>query len=127
MPIPVFPLVGSISTVSPGRIFPSRSAPSIIASPMRSFTLAIGLAHSIFATTRAPQPAVTRVNSTIGVPPISSVTFAAIFIVCPSLSPTREAYPFAERVRVTCATSPRTTPQSWVPHFIARTCAMSGM
>src|SRR5437660_1777937 len=37
-PMPVFPDVGSTITDSPGRMRPSRSAASIIASAMRSFT-----------------------------------------------------------------------------------------
>ena len=39
--MPVLPLVGSTITVS-GPIVPSRSAASIIATPMRSLTLAPG-------------------------------------------------------------------------------------
>ena len=38
--MPVLPLVGSMSTVLPGWIFPSRSASAIMLTPMRSFTLA---------------------------------------------------------------------------------------
>ena len=37
--MPVLPLVGSISTVLPGWIFPARSASLIMLTPMRSFTL----------------------------------------------------------------------------------------
>ena len=36
--MPVLPDVGSITVVTPGSISPSRSAASIIATPMRSFT-----------------------------------------------------------------------------------------
>ena len=58
--MPVLPLVGSISTVLPGVIFPSRSAASIMANPMRSFTLLAGLRLSSLATTVAVAPSVTR-------------------------------------------------------------------
>jgi len=48
--------------VLPGRIIPSRSAASIIATPMRSFTLAAGFCDSSLATTRAATPLVTFVE-----------------------------------------------------------------
>ncbi len=79
--MPVLPLVGSTITVLPGRASPSRSAASIMASPMRSLTLLAGLRLSSFATMRAGTPAVTRWSSTRGVRPISSVTFLAICMV----------------------------------------------
>ena len=50
--MPVFPLVGSIMTV-PAVILPSRSPASIMATPMRSLTDAIGLRLSSFANTVA--------------------------------------------------------------------------
>ncbi len=49
-PMPVLPLVGSTMTES-WLISPSLSAASIMASPMRSFTLARGLNDSSLATT----------------------------------------------------------------------------
>jgi len=70
--------------VLPGRIIPSRSAASIIATPMRSFTLAAGFCDSSLATTRAATPLVTVLSATSGVLPISLVTSLAIFIVDPS-------------------------------------------
>src|SRR5580698_2411378 len=76
--IPVLPLVGSIRMVSPGLIRPAFSALSIMANPMRSFTLAAGFRLSSLATTVAGKPADTRFRRTKGVRPISSVTFAAI-------------------------------------------------
>ena len=51
--MPVFPLVGSTSTLFPGWIAPSRSAASIMARPIRSFTLFAGFWPSSFATIRA--------------------------------------------------------------------------
>ena len=41
--MPVLPLVGSMSTVLPGVILPAFSAASIMAKPMRSFTLDSGV------------------------------------------------------------------------------------
>ena len=79
--MPVLPLVGSISTVWPGRIFPARSASLIMLTPMRSFTLLHGFWLSSLATTVAFAPAVTLLSRTSGVCPISSVTSLAIFIV----------------------------------------------
>ncbi len=80
--IPVLPLVGSRMMVS-GRSSPACSAASIIATPMRSFTLLAGLKNSSLATTCAVAPSVTRRSRTSGVFPISSVTSAAIRIACP--------------------------------------------
>src|ERR1019366_1773834 len=71
--MPVLPLVGSTSTVS-GPIRPSRSAASIIDTPIRSLTLEAGLNISSLATTPATHPALTRFNRTKGVPPTSPVT-----------------------------------------------------
>src|SRR5688572_28215548 len=51
--MPVFPLVGSTRVVSPGRIRPSRSAASIMASATRSFTDPPGLRYSHFPQTAA--------------------------------------------------------------------------
>ena len=82
-PMPVLPLVGSIRTVLPGVILPSRSAASIMARPMRSFTLLAGLRLSSLTTTVAGAPSVTRFSWTRGVLPIRSVIFFAMFIVSP--------------------------------------------
>src|SRR5580658_8656942 len=76
--MPVLPLVGSIIVVTPGLILPAFSAASIIAKPMRSFTLETGFWLSSLATTVAGSPAATRFNLTSGVCPISSVTSAAM-------------------------------------------------
>jgi len=80
-PIPVFPLVGS-TIVPPGRRSPARSAASIIARPMRSFTEPPGFSISSFARTSGwwlsgPRSRVTRVNRTSGVWPTSSRTDVA--------------------------------------------------
>ena len=69
----MFPDVGS-TIVPPGRSFPSRSAASIIGSPMRSFTEPPGFMYSSFATTCAGRPCATRSSRTMGVPPTSSST-----------------------------------------------------
>ena len=73
IPIPVFPLVGSIN-VAPGLINPFFSASSIIFFAIRSFTLPAGLKNSTFATTLASKPSFSSicVNSTNGVFPIKS-------------------------------------------------------
>ena len=47
--MPVLPEVGSISTVLPGLILPWASSASIIETPMRSLTEAIGLKNSSLA------------------------------------------------------------------------------
>src|SRR5579883_292022 len=75
-PIPVLPLVGS-TIVAPGRSRPSRSAASIIASAMRSFTLPAGLSDSNLPKTCAPPGGTTRCSRTSGVLPISSSTLSA--------------------------------------------------
>jgi len=68
--IPVLPLVGSSTMVS-GPSRPPRSAASIMATPIRSFTLPAGLKDSSLATTCAAAPSVTRRSRTSGVLPIS--------------------------------------------------------
>src|SRR5262245_37890460 len=78
--IPVFPLVGSTITVSPGVMSPSRSAASIIESPIRSFTLAAGFWLSSLATICGRTPAATRFRRTSGVRPTSSQTLLAMFM-----------------------------------------------
>jgi hypothetical protein len=58
--MPVLPDVGSMMMVLPGVIFPARSAASIIAAPMRSFTLQTGFIDSSLASTSALPGVVTR-------------------------------------------------------------------
>src|SRR3954470_5379776 len=70
--MPVLPLVGSTMTVSRS-IFPSRSADSIIATPMRSFTLESGLKNSHLHRTVASVLGMMRLIRTSGVPPMVSV------------------------------------------------------
>ena len=67
--MPVLPLVGSMMMV-PGLIFPSRSAASIIARPMRSLTLPSGLRFSSFAAIVAPALPAMRLSRTSGVWPM---------------------------------------------------------
>ena len=58
--MPVLPLVASTIVVRPGSMRPSRSAASIIATPMRSLTLPPGLNASSLpnsSTPSAPSPA----------------------------------------------------------------------
>src|SRR5262245_43963883 len=77
-PMPVLPLVGSM-IVPPGRKSPSRSACSIMARQMRSFTLPPGFAASSFAQISACRSASSgrRDTRTTGVDPIrSSVVLA---------------------------------------------------
>ena len=70
--MPVLPLVGSMMTVSV-LILPSRSAASIMATPMRSLTDHSGLKFSSLATTVASQPSATRRSRTSGVLPMVCV------------------------------------------------------
>src|SRR5216684_6556233 len=79
--MPVLPLVGSISTFSPGAIRPAFSASRIMLTPMRSLTLLQGFWLSSLASTVALQPWVTLFSFTRGVQPISSVTSFAIFMI----------------------------------------------
>jgi hypothetical protein len=67
---PVLPPVYS-TTVVPGSSRPSRSAPSIIASAMRSFIDPVGLRYSSFTQISAPSGGI-RCNRTSGVLPIAS-------------------------------------------------------
>ena len=93
----MFPLVGSRTIVS-GPISPSFSAASIIATPMRSFTLWAGLKYSSFATTVAAAPSVTRLRRTSGVLPISCDMSSAILTVChPSSRRLRSPEPRPEK------------------------------
>jgi hypothetical protein len=68
---PVLPPVYS-TTVSPGEIRPSRSAPSIIASAIRSFIDPVGLQYSSFSQSSAPFAGAQLLMRTSGVFPIAS-------------------------------------------------------
>src|SRR6478672_11577090 len=70
-PTPVLPEVGS-TIVPPGFSFPSRSACSIIARPIRSLTEPPGLRNSSLARIRACPGGESRSSLTIGVPPTRS-------------------------------------------------------
>src|SRR4029453_12442228 len=72
-PIPVLPLVGS-TTMAPGLSTPRRSASSIMATAMRSFTLPPGLSDSSLPSTVAPPGRGMWFSRTRGVAPISSST-----------------------------------------------------
>ncbi len=67
--MPVLPLVASTIVVRPGSIRPSRSAASIIATPIRSLTEPPGLNISSFAKIWPCVPGASRVSCTIGVRP----------------------------------------------------------
>ena len=73
--MPVLPEVGSTSVVLPGVILPDASSASIIETPMRSLTLAIGLKNSSLASRLATMPfcAANLSRRTSGVSPIVSV------------------------------------------------------
>ena len=68
---PVLPPVYS-TIVSPSEIRPSRSAPSIIASAIRSFIEPVGLRFSSFSHSSAPFAGAQRSRRTSGVFPIAS-------------------------------------------------------
>src|SRR5215218_5247228 len=68
---PVLPPVYS-TTVSPGESSPSRSAPSIIASAIRSFIEPLGLRFSSLSQSSAPLAGAQRRRRTSGVLPIAS-------------------------------------------------------
>ena len=76
--MPVLPLVGSMMTVFCFRT-PLFSASAIIAMPMRSFTLLIGLCDSIFRSTSAPAPEKSRLSLTSWVRPIVSMMLSYVF------------------------------------------------
>ena len=69
--IPVLPDVPS-TIVPPGLRPPDATASSMIAAPMRSFTLAAGLADSSLARTVACSPSVRELRRTSGVLPMVS-------------------------------------------------------
>ncbi len=73
--MPVLPEVGSTRTLFPGVMRPLFSSASIIATPMRSLTLAMGLKNSSLARRFAftPFSAAIRSRRTIGVSPIVCV------------------------------------------------------
>ena len=71
MPMPVLPLVGSIS-VSPGLMRPLFSASATIAQPMRSLTEPPGFRNSHFAHRVQGRCAPTRLSRTSGVRPMAS-------------------------------------------------------
>ena len=73
--IPVLPDVGSTRTPRPSEILPCASSASIMETPMRSLTLAMGLKNSSLAKRRAPTPFSLAILSmlTRGVSPIVSV------------------------------------------------------
>ena len=75
--MPVLPLVGSMMIVS-GPMRPSRSAASIIAAAIRSFTLQSGFMFSILPAIVATQPSVTRRSRTSGVRPMHCVMSSRI-------------------------------------------------
>ena len=76
--MPVFPLVGSMICVSFVRM-PSRSAASIIARPIRSFTLQSGLKNSSFTSTVAAPAGTTRFSLTSGVLNVVSTILLNVF------------------------------------------------
>ncbi len=71
--MPVLPEVGSMMTV-PALILPSRSPASIMARPMRSFTLASGLKNSAFTKMLAGTPLAMRLSLMSGVLPMVATT-----------------------------------------------------
>ena len=73
--MPVLPLVGSTSVDLPGVMMPCFSIASIMATPMRSFTLESGLKNSSFRRMSALTPASfgMRFSRTSGVSPMVSV------------------------------------------------------
>src|SRR5258706_441205 len=87
VPTPVLPEVGSTITDSPGRMRPSDSAASIMASAMRSLTDPPGLNCSHLTHTSADGPAAIRRSCTSGVPPISSRTDPICGDACATRSP----------------------------------------
>ena len=78
--MPVLPLVASTIVLRPGSMRPCASAASIIATPMRSFTLPPGLYASSLPNSRTPSGA-RRVSSTMGVRPTWSAMFDGTPIV----------------------------------------------
>ena len=71
--MPVLPDVASTIVVRPGSIRPSRSAASIIATPIRSLTEPPGLKTSSLPNSRTPESAgAMRCSSTSGVLPTSA-------------------------------------------------------
>ena len=81
----MLPEVASTIVVRPGSISPSRSAASIIATPMRSFTDPPGLSASIFPNSSTPLASgpSSLASCTIGVPPTSSAMLIGIGAIGP--------------------------------------------
>ena len=73
--MPVLPEVGSMMVVL-GVMRPSFSPASIMAAPIRSFTLPSGLKNSAFTATVAGRPAETRWSLISGVRPTVAMTFS---------------------------------------------------
>jgi hypothetical protein len=80
----VLPLVGSTISEEPRSIWPSASAASIIATPMRSLTDPPGLKYSSLAQTSAPTPSPRRSRATIGVLPTTSPASRPIRVAAPA-------------------------------------------
>ena len=76
--IPVLPLVASTIVVRPGSIRPSRSAASIIATPIRSLTLPPGLNASSLANSSTSLSPAILASCTIGVRPTRSAMLIGI-------------------------------------------------
>src|SRR5204862_290454 len=72
--MPVFPLVASTIVVRPGSMIPSRSAASIIATPIRSLTLPAGL----YASSLAYSSARTALRELCRVPKLSTYAIGAL-------------------------------------------------
>src|SRR6266513_2420553 len=96
-PPPVLPDVGS-TIVPPGFSFPSRSAASIIASPIRSLFEPPGFMYSSLARSVAGNPSERRDRRTIGVLPTRSRTVGYSRAIGP------EAYRRAARSKIPEAT-----------------------
>src|SRR6185503_3906451 len=77
---PVLPPVNS-TTRMPGRSAPRASAPSIIASAMRSLYEPVGFADSSLTITSALPAGTTRRKRTTGVPPIAFKTESTVEVV----------------------------------------------
>ena len=77
----MLPLVASTIVVRPGSILPSRSAASIIATPIRSLTLPPGLNTSSLANSSTSCPRVIRSSTTTGVRPTRSATLDETLVI----------------------------------------------
>ena len=79
---PVLPPVNS-TTRMPGRSAPRFSAPSIIASAIRSLYDPVGLVDSSLTRTSAEPGGTTRINCTSGVWPMAWRTDVAMVVIAP--------------------------------------------